>query len=119
MVPEVRLEATRVFADEELARLREFPEISREELFRFCTLTPADTAFIGRGRGPADLLAELPDSEREGEQQARHYLDGPGSAVRATGVLDQREYRFEPPIEHRRIYEQPRDTGIGFVDEGG
>ncbi|MFD7010630.1 hypothetical protein [Rhodococcus jostii] len=25
--------ATRVFANEELARLREFPEISREELF--------------------------------------------------------------------------------------
>jgi len=27
--------ATRVFADKELARLREFPEISREELFRY------------------------------------------------------------------------------------
>ncbi|MFF0613824.1 hypothetical protein ACFYUD_34690 [Nocardia tengchongensis] len=36
--------ATQVFADEELARLREFPEISREELFRFFTLTPADIA---------------------------------------------------------------------------
>lgn len=34
--------ATRVFADEELQRLREFPEISREELFRYFTLTPAD-----------------------------------------------------------------------------
>ena len=31
--------ATRVFADEELERLRGFPEISREELFRFFTLT--------------------------------------------------------------------------------
>lgn len=48
--------ATRVFADEELARLREFPEISREELFRFFTLTPSDTAFLtpGRGRGPGE-----------------------------------------------------------------
>lgn len=27
--------ATRVFADEEMERLRGFPEISREELFRF------------------------------------------------------------------------------------
>jgi len=27
--------ATRVFADKELERLREFPEIGREELFRF------------------------------------------------------------------------------------
>ncbi|MEU4708174.1 Tn3 family transposase [Nocardia salmonicida] len=50
--------ATRVFADEELERLRGFPEISREELFRFFTLTPADLAFVdpGRGRGPADRL---------------------------------------------------------------
>ncbi|RZL83046.1 MAG: DUF4158 domain-containing protein [Rhodococcus sp. (in: high G+C Gram-positive bacteria)] len=50
--------ATRVFAAEELARLREFPEISREELFRYFTLTPADVAFVdpGRGRGPADRL---------------------------------------------------------------
>ncbi|MGY1948022.1 DUF4158 domain-containing protein, partial [Nocardia asiatica] len=39
-------------------RLREFPEIGREELFRFFTLSPADLAFVdpGRGRGPADRL---------------------------------------------------------------
>ena len=50
--------ATRVFADEELEALRRFPEIGREELFRFFTLTPADVAFVdpGRGRGPADRL---------------------------------------------------------------
>lgn len=50
--------ATRLFADEELQRLREFPDISREELFRYFTLTPADLAFVdpGRGRGPADRL---------------------------------------------------------------
>ncbi|MFD7843355.1 DUF4158 domain-containing protein [Nocardia sp. NPDC059764] len=50
--------ATQVFAAEELARLREFPEISREELFRFFTLTPSDIAFVapGRGRGPEDQL---------------------------------------------------------------
>jgi hypothetical protein len=34
--------ATRVFADEELERLRGFPEIGRDELARFVTLTPAD-----------------------------------------------------------------------------
>nr|WP_245658743.1 DUF4158 domain-containing protein [Nocardia nova] len=47
-----------MFADGDLARLREFPEISREELFRYFTLSPADAAFIdpGRGRGPADRL---------------------------------------------------------------
>ena len=50
--------ATQVFSDEELERLRGFPEISRDELFRFFTLTPADVAFVdpGRGRGPADRL---------------------------------------------------------------
>jgi len=50
--------AAQVFADEELERLRGFPEISRDELFRFFTLTPADVAFVdpGRGRGPADRL---------------------------------------------------------------
>jgi hypothetical protein len=47
-----------VFADEELARLREFPEVSREELYRYFTLAPADIAFLtpGRGRGPAERL---------------------------------------------------------------
>lgn len=50
--------ATRVFADDELARLRGFPEISKEELIRFFTLTPADVGFIdpGRGRSPKDRI---------------------------------------------------------------
>ncbi len=35
-----------------------FPEISRDELFRYFTLTPADAAFVdpGAGRGPGDRL---------------------------------------------------------------
>lgn len=47
-----------VFADEELERLRELPEIGRDELVRFFTLAAADVAFVdpGRGRGPADRL---------------------------------------------------------------
>ncbi|MGW3542650.1 Tn3 family transposase [Nocardia niigatensis] len=59
--------ATRVFADEELQRLREFPEISREELFRYFTLSPSDLAFVapqGRGAsvrlGLAVILCSLP-----------------------------------------------------------
>jgi len=50
--------ATQVFADEELERLREFPEIDRDELARFFTLTLADVAFVdpGRGRGAPDRL---------------------------------------------------------------
>ena len=47
-----------VFTDEELEALRRFPDIGRDELFRFFTLTTADAAFVypGRGRGPADRL---------------------------------------------------------------
>ena len=45
-----------VFTDEELEGLRGFPEIGRDELFRFFTLSAADLAFVdpGRGRGAAD-----------------------------------------------------------------
>lgn len=50
--------ATQVFAGEELERLRRFPEISRDELFRFFTLSAADLAFVapGRGRGRSERL---------------------------------------------------------------
>ncbi len=37
---------TQVFSAVELERLRGFPEIDREELVRFFTLTPADAAFV-------------------------------------------------------------------------
>ena len=50
--------ATRVFSDEELAQLRGFPEITRDELIRFSTLTSANRAFVdpGRGRSARDRL---------------------------------------------------------------
>ncbi|WP_217496148.1 DUF4158 domain-containing protein [Arthrobacter sp. 24S4-2] len=50
--------ATQVFTEQELEGLRRFPEISRDELFRFFTLSASDLAFVdpGRGRGPADRL---------------------------------------------------------------
>jgi hypothetical protein len=35
-----------VFSDEELAQLRGFPEITRDELIRFFTLTSANRAFV-------------------------------------------------------------------------
>jgi hypothetical protein len=49
--------ATRVFTDEELEALRRFPEIGREELFRFFTLAPADVAFVDPGRGRGQVVA--------------------------------------------------------------
>ncbi|WP_227996995.1 DUF4158 domain-containing protein [Nocardia australiensis] len=51
--------ATSVFADEELARLREFPDISREELFGYCYLDDEDRRLIALRRRP-DTLELLP-----------------------------------------------------------
>jgi hypothetical protein len=47
-----------MFSREHYEQLRSFPEISRDELFRYFTLTSADVAFVdpGAGRGPADRL---------------------------------------------------------------
>ncbi|MEU8110275.1 DUF4158 domain-containing protein [Nonomuraea muscovyensis] len=43
---------------ERTEQLRSFPDIGRDDLIRFFTLTPADVGFVdpGRGRGPADRL---------------------------------------------------------------
>ena len=50
--------STRMFSEDQLERLRSFPEVGKDELIRFFTLTPADVAFVdpGRGRGPGDRL---------------------------------------------------------------
>jgi hypothetical protein len=40
-----------VFSGEELAQLRGFPEITRDELIRFFMLTSANRAFVDPGRG--------------------------------------------------------------------
>jgi hypothetical protein len=48
----------KMFSEEQLEQLRSFPEITRDELIKYFTLTPADLAFVdpGRGRGAADRL---------------------------------------------------------------
>jgi hypothetical protein len=48
----------KMFSREQYEQLRSFPEISRDELFRYFRLTPAEVAFVdpGAGRGPADRL---------------------------------------------------------------
>ncbi|MEV4184247.1 DUF4158 domain-containing protein [Streptosporangium canum] len=46
-----------MFSEDQLERLRSYPDIGRDDLIRYFTLTPADVAFIdpGRGRGrPTD-----------------------------------------------------------------
>ncbi len=49
--------ATRdVFSEQELARLRGFPEITRAELIRYFTLTSADEGFVGRFLGQRNVL---------------------------------------------------------------
>jgi Domain of unknown function (DUF4158) len=50
--------AARMFSEEQLERLRSFPDVGRDDLIRYFTLTRADVGFVdpGRGRGPADRL---------------------------------------------------------------
>src|SRR2546423_5154709 len=49
--------ATRdVFSEEELARLRGFPEAGRAELIRYFTLAAADEAFVRKFRGQGNVL---------------------------------------------------------------
>ena len=50
--------ASRLFSDDQMEALKGFPDIDKDELIRFFTLSPADVAFVdpGRGRGPADRL---------------------------------------------------------------
>jgi hypothetical protein len=47
-----------MFSEEQLEQLRSFPDIGRDDLIRYFTLTRADVGFVGpgRGRGPADRL---------------------------------------------------------------
>ena len=51
--------AARMFSEEQLEQLRSFPDIGRDDLIRYFTLTQAEMAFVdpGRGRGPADRWA--------------------------------------------------------------
>ena len=50
--------AARMFSEEQLEQLRSFPDVGRDDLIRYFTLTQADMAFVdpGRSRGPADRL---------------------------------------------------------------
>ncbi|MFI1241467.1 MobF family relaxase [Nocardia salmonicida] len=55
--------------------------------------------------------SELPDLDRDREDQARDYLDGPEAAIRATGVLNQTPTRHEPSRYPQLPYEPDRDRG--------
>ncbi|MEV4091316.1 DUF4158 domain-containing protein [Streptosporangium saharense] len=48
--------STRMFSEDQLERLRAYPNIGRDDLIRYFTLTPADVAFVDPGWGPADRL---------------------------------------------------------------
>ncbi len=51
----------KMFSREQYEQLRSFPEISRDELIRYFTLTPAEVAFVdpGAGRGEWDKAGEV------------------------------------------------------------
>ena len=61
----------RVFSDEDLERLRSFPEINREELIRFFTLTSADVEFIDPGRGLARPIHGAGELGTAGQEENR------------------------------------------------
>ena len=44
-----------MFAEDQLERLRTFPDIGRDDLIRYLTLMPADVAFLDPGRGGGRL----------------------------------------------------------------
>ena len=50
--------AVRMFSEDQLEQLRSFPDIGKDDLIRYFTLTPAGIAFAdpGRGHGPVDRL---------------------------------------------------------------
>ncbi|GAA2208305.1 hypothetical protein GCM10009850_037630 [Nonomuraea monospora] len=48
--------STRMFSENQLERLRSYPDISREDLIRYFTLTPADLAFIDPGAAAARVI---------------------------------------------------------------
>jgi hypothetical protein len=81
--------ATRFFSDEQMERLRSFPDIGKEELIRFFTLTLADLAFIDNlGRGVRG--SEAPGHGRPalfvavaGIRAGRHLVGAAGGAVPA------------------------------------
>jgi hypothetical protein len=52
----------KMFSREQYEQLRSFPEISRDELFRYFTLTSAEVAFVdpGAGRGSAAATRARP-----------------------------------------------------------
>jgi hypothetical protein len=47
-----------MFSENQVDQLRRFPDIGRDDLIRYFTLTRADLAFVdpGHGRGPSDRL---------------------------------------------------------------
>jgi Domain of unknown function (DUF4158) len=123
--------ATQVFAEEELTRLRGFPEIGREELFRFFTLAPADVAFVdpGGGRGPADRLGLavtlctlpwlgfVPDDVGAAPAVAVARLAGQLEVD--PGVLRHYGRRSKTRTDHLRLVARPRVAGADVVQNPG
>jgi hypothetical protein len=48
--------AARMFSEDQLEQLRSFPDIGKDDLIRYFTLTPADIAFVDPGHGRGLLI---------------------------------------------------------------
>jgi len=97
--------ATQVFSEAELERLRGFPEIDREQLVQFFTLTPSDDAFVRSHRGAINRLGVsiqlctlpwlgfVPDDVASAPvhavQRLREHLGIPAATLSSYGARDQ------------------------------
>jgi Domain of unknown function (DUF4158) len=100
--------ATKFFSDEQMERLRSYPDIGREELIRFLTLTRKDLGFIdnlghGGGRGPAALpwLGFVPDALWSVPQAAALRLANQLAVF--PGVLQQYGRRAQTLSDHLKL----------------
>ena len=97
--------ATQVFSEAELERLRGFPEVDREQLVRFFTLTPTEEAFVRSHRGPTNRLGvavqlctlpwlgfvpdDVASAPAQAVQRLAEHLRIPATALTSYGARDQ------------------------------
>jgi hypothetical protein len=96
-----------MFSREQYEQLRSFPEISRDELLRYFTLTSADVAFVdpGAGRGPADRLAlQICTVRYVGRFLVDDPLDVPWSVIEHLAA----QLRIEDPSVVKRYTERAK-----------
>ncbi|MGI5207690.1 hypothetical protein ACQEU6_39710 [Spirillospora sp. CA-108201] len=105
---------TRLFSDDQLEQLRSFPDIGRDDLIRFFTLTPADVAFIDPAAvgGPGSALKpSAPPSPGKTQAADTHGGDLCRADVTHNVAESPPSRRTECPPDLSRV---PGDAGISY-----